>query len=471
MAWLPGVLGLAIAIRIGFVVSLFITHPSVAQPLPEQRARRYMELLHAGSTARRSAQWFRKRATAAGFVAIDPLNRTQCETATPGSALLFSWRSRTLVLARVGQQPLEQGLTVVGAHIDAPALRIAPKPVAPHASGIGLRAYAYGGIKPFHYRDRALRLVGVVVRKGGTVANVDIGGDDFAFVAIPVKDRTDRGLIAERKRGEFILHAAGSTSPSHGASTRATLANRLRSDYNLTFADFAASEIYAVPREKPREVGLRRHLIGGFGHDDRSLSFAAFEALLRRQRVAHTALVFLADREEVGSTGPSGARAHMLEQVIGCLLEARATPKTPALVHRVAAASIGLSTDVKSAINPNWPEVQERTNAPIIGHGPTLVKYTGSRGKRGASDAHPELAAYIRRVANAAGVPHQYSETGRVDEGGGGTIAKFMAAVGLNVIDVGIPLLSMHAPFEVLSKQDLNACVDLFAAVIKAGPR
>jgi aspartyl aminopeptidase len=440
-----------------------------------ERGEAYKEFLERGATAKMSIAVAKEWAERKGFRAVDPLRDGACKSFSPGDKLTFLWQERTALFVRVGTKPIADGVAIVGAHVDAPALRLTAEPIqSGKGGGTHLSAYTYGGIKPFHYRDRPLRLVGNVVRADGSSVDIDLGSKQgFVFVASALdtaEKRSNGGLGAERKRRDFkvVVSTGGVGTDDKPVS----FLEELESRFGVTRDDLKSAELYAVNAQLPRDVGFDRSIIGGAGQDDRSLSFAALSAVLEMNDPTHTAAAFLVDREEIGSTGRSGARAPMLEEALSCLAKGRgaSSAKLDSLTRDALSRSAALSTDVKSAINPNWSEVQDHKNAPTMGKGPTLVKFTGSRGKKGASDAHPELSRYVRNVAAKAKLPLQRSETGKVDEGGGGTIAKYIAERGVDVIDVGVPLLSMHAPFELVSKADLSWCVDLFRAFLEAGP-
>jgi aspartyl aminopeptidase len=436
--------------------ALFAALVARGEETSERRAERYKDLLWRGATAERAVRLARAWAKEAGFREIDLAVDQECRAVHPGAAVTFVWRDRTALFVRVGARPLADGLRIVGAHVDSPAPRVAADPVTEHAGVLELGASVYGGIKNAHWLYRPLRLVGVVTRRDGTSVDVDLGPEQGV------------GLTLELRGSEPTRLGLAIAS----SMTRARLADEIESRLGVSVEDFAAAEIYAVPAEPPRDVGFDRQMIGAHGQDDRALSFAALQALLEIEPGARTAAAFLVDREEIGSTGPTGARGPLLEEAIACLARGQGVPgaRIDAVVREALARSQAISADVKSAINPNWPEVQEPKNASTMGKGPTLVKYTGHRGKQNASDAPPELARIVVDLAERAGVPLQRSESGKVDEGGGGTIAKFVAARGVDVIDVGVPLLSMHAPLEIVNKRDLSACVDLFAAFFAEAP-
>ena len=431
-------------------------------PIDEARvaehSAQYKEFLTRGPTAFTAIGVARQWAGAAGFREVDLDADGACDGFAPGDALTFVWHDRSALFVRIGTEPISAGMAMVGAHADAPALRVTPEPIG---SGSGdmvtLEVTAYGGIKPFHYRDRVLQLIGRVARSDGTTLDIALGPDQgYSFVVSsldPSENRDDRGIVDDRdghRRMSLVVSAS-----------RDTLVATLKDSFGISTQDLRAAELFAVPAEPARDVGLDRALVGGYGQDDRALSYAALRAIIELSAPTHTAAAYLVDREETGSRGRTGAQAPQLEQAIACIARAAGTTeaKLDAVTRDALAASVALSSDVKSAINPNWDEVQQDSNAPVMGDGPTLVKFTGHSGKRGASDAHAELHRHLTEIATTNKIPFQRSETGRVDEGGGGTIAIYLAEREIDVIDVGIPMLSMHAPLELTSKRDMTARV------------
>ncbi len=463
--------------RLGIVAvvvgSLLATTSASAQVAA--RAKAYKQFLDQGRTARLSIRVANRWAKRAGFRIVDLDKPGACRKFAAGDKLVFVWHQRSALYVRVGRLPITRGATYVGAHVDAPALRLTANPFASNKDGWAqLTSYRYGGIKQFHYHRRALQLIGTVIRRDGSSVDVALGPKQgISFVISPeVPWKWPKPKPGEpRKPRPARIQLIAATSGAGKAETAKLVTEALFKHYKLRKHDVRSAEIYAVPVSPARDVGVDRSMIGAYGQDDRSLSFAALRGLLEMRRAPrHTAAAFLVDREETGSRGRTGAQAPMFEHAVACIARGQGVSRVDTAVRRSLSRSAALSTDVKSAINPNWPGVQEHKNAPTMGKGPTLVKFTGSRGKRGASDANPGLSRWVRTVAARAKVPLQRSETGKVDEGGGGTIAKFMARRGMNVIDVGVPLLSMHAPMEIVNKRDLSWCVDLFKAFLTAGP-
>jgi aspartyl aminopeptidase len=376
----------------------------------------------------------------------------------PGDRLMFVHRGRTALLVVVGRQPLARaGARLIAAHIDAPAPRLALHGVTERNQGKAV-AHGYGGLRGHHWSHLPLAVVGRVARVGGDEIDVELGlHDDFALYV------TGGGLRA----GLEVTFGSAAPAPGEGdaAAPVPTLLSELAGRYGLTAADLEAAELYLVPRARAREVGLDRALIGGHGQDDRVNAYAAWRAIVDLPAVPErTAMVWLVDREEVGSTGPTGARSHLLELSFAWLLRAQGTAATETTMGRALAATVALSADTPAGINPNWPEVHDPANAPRLGAGPALFPFTGRGGKQGGSAAGAELTAAVTASFARAGAPLQTGTLGKVDEGGGGTVAKYLAERGIDVIDIGVCVLSMHSPMELSAKDDIWAAYRGFRA-------
>lgn len=427
--------------------------PALATPAPgdvESISAEYRDWLDRGRTPSRVVDYL--RASSAGFVEID-LRDPEPRTIEPGDRLLFVDRDRTAMLVVVGREPLRQaGARLIGAHIDTPSPRLVP--AAPTREGqMRLDTSRYGGMRNHHWPHRPVALVGRVARAGGEEVDITLGlDDDFAFYI--------------EERGDELILVTGSMP---GKDEQApSLIEVLHQRHGLTAADLEASEIYVVPREGAREVGLDRRLIGAHGQDDRVNSYAAWRAIVDLQGVPqHTAIAWLVDREEIGSTGSTGARSRFLELAYAWLLRAGGDQATEAALLSALAATQVLSADTPACLNPNWDEVHELAHAPVLGGGPALFPFTGSGGKMGGSAAHPELVASVVDLFAQIGQPIQYGELGRVDEGGGGTIAKYLGERGADVVDLGVCVVSMHSPFEITDKGDLWAAYRGFHAWLK----
>jgi aspartyl aminopeptidase len=429
-----------VACRLSPVLLLALATSAHAAPLssPEQMTDEYRAFLDRGRTPSRVVAGVVKHG---GFEVIDPFATAQ-RRVKAGDRLLFVNQDRTAILVVVGSGPLARvGARLIGAHIDTPSPRLSITSVDRRGQA-RLSARAYGGMRRHHWGHTPVAVVGRVARAGGGEVDVALGlDDDFAF---QVDARGDEDLVLTT-----------AVTPGDADDAR-TLMKLLHERYQLTARDLAASELYLVPRARARLVGVDRALIGAHGQDDRANSYAAWRAIADLDGApARTAMVWLVDREEAGSSGRSGARSRFLEMVIAWLLRAQGSAATEAILHRTLGASVMLSADTPACINPNWPEVQEAKNAPVLGRGPALFPFTGRGGKSGGSAAGAPLIASIRRSFDRAGAPLQFGELGKVDEGGGGTIAKYLAERGVDVVDVGVCVISMHSPMELSAVDDL----------------
>lgn len=421
-------------------------HPA-PPPSLETLATEYRAFLDNGRTPNAAVDFLRGRAN--GWKRVDPFATTAYK-AKAGDRLVFVNRGRTAIFVIVGKQPLvSAGARIIGAHIDTPALRVTATTLTA-SNQTTLTLHRYGGARTHHWGHRPVALVGTVVRKGGKAVRVSLGlGDGFSLYV---------------KRSGKRMQLLTSSTPTSGPGA-VTLLGTLEKRFGITAEDLRASELYVVPTEVAREVGVDRSLIGAHGQDDRVNCYVSWRALMDVKGVPErTAMAWLVDREEVGSTGPVGARSRFLELVYAYLLRGQGQRVTESVMHRAFAATEMISADTPAGINPNFPEVHEPMNAPVLGKGPALFPFTGRGGKRGGNAAHASMIASIIRTFDNAKAALQHGQLGRVDEGGGGTIAKFVAERGANVVDVGVAVLSMHSPMELSSKQDLWAAYSGFRA-------
>jgi aspartyl aminopeptidase len=420
---------------VAWVLSMGLAH---AAPLasPDQLADDYRAFLDDGRTPARVVARLVKES---GFAVIDPA-AAEPRKLHPGERLLFVDQGRTAVLVVIGTAPLARGTRLIGAHIDTPSPRLQIGGLDRRGQ-VRLTARPYGGMRRHHWAHTPVAIVGRVARAGGEV-DVALGlDDDFAFQVEP--------------RGDDELEVITAVTPAEGKAAR-TLMGELYRRYQLTARDLAASELYLVPRARARLVGVDRSMVGAHGQDDRVDSYAAWRAIRDLDGTPpRTAMVWLVDREEVGSSGRTGAKSRFLELVLAWLLRAEGTPATEATLLRVMGASLMLSADTPACIHPDWPEVEEEKNAPVLGRGPALFPFTGHGGKNGGSAAAPALIASVRRSFDKAGAALQFGELGRVDAGGGGTIAKYLAERGMDAVDVGICLVGMHSPMELAAVEDV----------------
>jgi len=412
----------------------------------------YMAFLDNGKTERECVSYAIELAKANGFVEYAPGMEV-----VPGAKFYRNNRDKALVLAVIGTEKLDRGCNIAGAHIDSPRLDLKQNPLYEDSEMALFKTHYYGGIKKYQWVTLPLALHGVVVKKDGTKVVINIGEaeTDPVFVVTDLlphlgADQNKKSL-GEAFTGENMNILVGSNPVSgEGASRMKDLVlQMLNEKYGIVEEDFLSAEIEAVPAGKARYTGFDRSLITAYGHDDRSCSYAELKALFDIDTPVKTAICILSDKEEIGSDGVSGMQSADFEYFMEELCDAQGVK-----LRHCFANSFCLSADVCNAFDPNCPEVSENRNNGKINYGIALMKYTGSRGKSGSSDASPELIAMLRRQFGDAEVVWQMAALGKVDQGGGGTIAKFMANRNIDTIDAGIPVLSMHAPYETVSVYD-----------------
>lgn len=430
----------------------------------------YMRFLSVCKTERETVDYILAAAKAAGFSE---------ELGAKSKAYARVQRGKTILLARRGRRPLGEGFRLIGAHVDTPRIDLKQHPLY-EDSDLGLmKTHYYGGIRKYQWLARELALHGVVVKKDGSVVKVVVGeelGDPVLTITdlLPhlaqkqVEQKVSDAFEAE-KLNAVVAHEPSGAGDSKRLKDKDRVKGRvlelLHKRYGITESDLFSAELQLVPAGPARSVGLDSSMIGGYGHDDRSCVFAALEALLCEKTPEHTQFALFWDKEEIGSEGATGAQSLFFEYAVQDILDAW-SPK--ARLPEVFRRGMAISADVNAAVDPDHLDVFEKRNAAYMGYGPCFNKFTGHRGKVGANDAHPEYVAYLRGILDKAGVPWQMAELGKVDLGGGGTVAKFLAVYGMDVIDMGPAVLSMHSPFEVLGKADLYATVLAFRAFFKS---
>ena len=376
-----------------------------------------------------------------------------------GDKLYLCNRGKSVLLAHIGQKSLAEGAQIAAAHIDSPRLDLKPNPLYEDTELAYFKTHYYGGIRKYQWVTIPMELHGVAALKDGTVVNVSIGADpgDPKLVITDLLphlgQEQGKKPLSEAIPGETLNLLLGSRPMGDEEDTgRVKLAvmKLLHEKYGITEDDFTSAELEAVPAVNACDIGLDRSLIGAYGHDDRVCGYAALKALLDLEETpARTAVCVLADKEEIGSDGVTGMQSAAFDTFMEDLCDAQGVP-----VRVCFEKSFCLSADVTAAYDPNFGEVYEKRNSAYVNYGVGLCKYTGARGKSGASDANAETVAYVRRLFDDAGVVWQIAELGKVDAGGGGTVAVYMANRNITTLDAGVPVLSMHAPFEVVSKLD-----------------
>ena len=429
----------------------------------EDYCKGYMEYLDSSRMEREAVANAIALAEKRGFVEYVPGMRLK-----PGDKIYKNNRGKALILAVIGKKPLSEGAVIAGAHVDAPRIDLKQVTLYEQDELAYFKTHYYGGIKKYQWVTIPLELHGAVALKNGEVVNVVIGRekDEPKFVITDLlphlaKDQMQKTL-SEGFTGEGLNILLGSTPYADDGKDRVKLAvmSILNDMYGITEEDFLSAELAAVPAFDVCEVGLDRSLIGGYGHDDRVCAYAELKALFDVEEPERTCVCILADKEETGSDGVTGMQSACFDVFMKDLCESQ-----DVALRRCYEKSFCLSADVSNAFDPLYPEVSEKRSDSKINYGMAICKFTGARGKGGTSDASAEVVAYLRRLYEREGVVWQMAELGKVDQGGGGTIAKYMANRNIDTIDAGVPVLSMHAPFEVVAKFD---CYMTYKGVLAA---
>ncbi|MBO5294038.1 MAG: aminopeptidase [Clostridia bacterium] len=425
-------------------------------------AKDYVKFLDAAKTEREAVNESVKMAEAAGY---RPYSFGMPMKA--GDKFYFNNRGKNIYLFRIGTEDINNGIRITAAHIDSPRLDLKQVPVYEESGMCYLKTHYYGGIRKYQWLAMPLALHGVVVKQSGEVVNVVIGENDTDPVMY-ITDLLPHLAAAENEKtvakafpAEKLNILVGSR-PLDGEekdSVKAGVLQYLNETYGITEEDFLSAELSIVPAAKARDVGFDRSMICGYGHDDRVCAYPSITAMIDADEVTHTTMCILVDKEETGSDGVTGMQSSLITDVITEIAKALGGNEAA-----VRANSKCLSSDVTATYDPNFADVYEYRNASLIGCGVSMCKFTGARGKSGTSDASAELVAWVRRCLNEAGVVWQTCELGKVDVGGGGTVAKYMANHNIDTIDIGVGVLSMHAPYELISKVDLYEAYRAFYA-------
>jgi len=436
----------------------------------------YLAFLGAAKTERKAHDEAVKLLKAAGFQDLDRIIRAHA-TLKPGAKVYRSCAGKTLLAAVMGRRPLEQGLHIVGGHTDSPRLDVKQNPLYESGEMALLDTHYYGGIKKYQWVAIPLALHGVFVKPDGRKIEVAVGEEpgDPVFCITDLlphlgQDQMKKAM-SEGIEGENLDVLVGSR-PVRDKKAKEKIKQRvlelLHERYGVSEEDFLSAELEFVPAGPPREAGLDRSLILGYGQDDRACAYAALRALLDISGAPeYTACVLLCDKEEIGSYGATGMQSNFFENTISEMLGLCGGAYSELILKRALNNSWMLSADVNAAFDPLFASVSEKKNAALLNQGACLTKYTGARGKTGANDSNAEFVAEIRRIFAKHKVVWQAAELGKVDQGGGGTIACLMARYGMNVVDCGVALLSMHAPWEVSGKFDVYMTYKGFLAFLK----
>lgn len=392
----------------------------------------------------------------------------------PNDKVYYNNYDKSLALFVVGSQPIENGLTILGAHVDSPRLDVKQNPLYEDYDIALMETHYYGGIKPYQWVTLPLALHGVVCKKDGTTVKIVIGEDENDPVVgvsdlLPHLAKKQMEKSAKNVIEAEDLNITVGSIPLKGKEKEAVKAHvltLLKEKYDIEEKDFISAEIEAVPAGKARDYGLDRSMIIGYGHDDRACAYTSLMALLEVEHPTKTLVCLLVDKEEVGSNGATGMHSKFFENIVAELIGLK-EGFSEIKLRRAFSNSKMLSGDVSAAYDPNYPSVNEIKNTAFFGKGISINKYTGKDGKSGANDANPEFLAEIRNVFDKHNVAWQTSELGKVDEGGGGTISYIMANYGMQIVDAGVPVQNMHAPWEVASKVDIYETKQAYLAFLK----
>ena len=414
----------------------------------------YKEFLDNAKTERMAVKAAISLAQKVGFTEYD-----RNKTYKSGDRYYVNNRGKALALVNVGSTSAENGVNIIAAHIDSPRLDLKPNPLYEEIELALFKTHYYGGIRKYQWTAIPLALHGVFVKKDGTVVDVNIGEDDNdpKFVVndlLPhLAAEQSKRTLSEGIKGEELNILIGSHPLTDGEGSelvKLNILNLLNEKYGVTEADFLSAELECVPAFKASDIGLDRSMIGAYGQDDRVCAYPALMAALNIEQPTKTLVTILADKEEIGSDGNTGLNSDFLKYIVGDIAKNEGLD-----VSVVLRASQCLSADVNAAMDPTFQDVMERRNAAFLNYGVVVTKYTGARGKSSTSDASAEYVGKIRAMLDNANIIWQTGELGKVDLGGGGTVAMYIANLGVDVVDLGIPVLSMHAPFETTSKLDI----------------
>lgn len=430
----------------------------------------YIKYLDLGKTERLCVEYSKKLAEDAGFKNIDSIDKLQA-----GMKVYKINRAKNIVLAVIGTQDIEKGFNLVAAHIDSPRLDVKQIPLYEDSNMAMLKTHYYGGIKKYQWTAIPLSLIGVIVKESGEVINVNIGEDknDPIFTISDLlphlaADQMEQKL-GKAFTGEDLNVLFGSIpSDSEKDKYKETVMKLLKEKYDISEEDFISAELELVPNFNARNLGLDSSMIAAYGHDDRVCAYTALKALFDIENPKRTSVCFLADKEEIGSMGCTGMQSRFFENFVAEMIDKIKPQYCEMMLKRAISRSMCLSSDVTCAMDPNYKSVSEPMNSAYLGEGVAFAKFTGARGKSSTSDANAEFVAKIRKVLNDADVAWQMAELGKVDQGGGGTVAQYIANLDMDTIDCGVPLLSMHAPYEVASKVDIYMAYKAYRAFYAA---
>ncbi len=427
----------------------------------EALAKAYKDFLDNGKTERECTEQVARQAEAAGYLSLEQA-RKEGRKLAPGDKVYAVNMKKSIALFQIGRRPLTEGMNILGAHIDSPRMDVKQNPLYEDTELAYLDTHYYGGIKKYQWVTLPLAIHGVVVKKSGETVSVVIGEDagDPVFCVTDLLVHISREQMEKKAskvvEGESLDILIGSR-PLQGEEkepVKARILELLQSQYGLEEEDFLSAELEVVPAGKARDLGLDRSMIIGYGQDDRVCAYTSAAAMLEAAVSERTACCLLVDKEEIGSVGATGMKSRFFENTVAAVLDMTGDYSELALRSCLQNSNM-LSSDVSAAYDPLYAGAFEKKNTAYFGRGMVFNKYTGSRGKSGSNDANAEYMGKMRKILDDAGVAFQTAELGRVDLGGGGTIAYILSLYGMNVIDCGVAVLNMHAPWEITSKADL----------------
>ena len=427
----------------------------------------YMDFLNEAKTEREFIKKARKLADENGYKDI-----MEFDTLKPGDKIYFVNREKSMYLAVIGEESIENGMHIIGSHVDSPRLDLKPNPLYEDTGLAYFKTHYYGGIKKYQWTTIPLSIHGVIVKTNGEKIEINIGEDekDPIFTITDLLPHLAQEQMDKKLKngidGEDLNLLIGSIPYKDEKVTekvKLNILNLLNQKYGVTEADLNSAEIELVPAFRARSLGFDESMVAGYGQDDKVCAYTSLAAMMELKNVKNTAVCILSDKEEIGSMGNTGMESHMFDFFVSEMLNKLGINR-PNLLDKVFCFSKMLSSDVDAGFDPIYASVSDKTNAGFIGKGIALVKYTGARGKSGASDANAEYVAWVRNVLDKNNIKYQLTELGKVDIGGGGTIAYILANKGTDVIDCGVPVLSMHAPYEVTSKYDIYSAYKTYKA-------
>ena len=451
----------------------------------------YIDFISSCKTERECVDRIVEEAEAAGFKELNALIADKAEI-KKGDKIYSVWMNKSVVLFKIGSRPISEGMNILGAHIDSPRLDVKQNPLYEDSGFAYLDTHYYGGVKKYQWVTIPLALHGVIVKKDGTTVIVNIGEneDDPVFFVSDLlihlaqeqmEKKANKVIEGEAldilvgNRPLVIKKSTGKKDPGRENEegkavgkdkVKNNILEILKSTYGVEEEDFLSAELEVVPAGRARETGFDRSMILGYGHDDRVCAYPSLRAILNSGETERTACCILVDKEEIGSVGATGMKSHFFENMVAEILNLSGD-YSEILLKRTLANSCMLSSDVSAGYDPLYASVFDKKNVCYLGNGMVFNKYTGSRGKSGSNDANAEYIAYLRGILDKDKVVYQTAELGRVDAGGGGTIAYILALYGMNVIDAGVAVLNMHAPWECISKADLYEAYRCYTAFLK----